>query len=201
MEQWKARDEIQDQMKYLVGQYHPDLALVVDKIVVMFREKAWNRRGGGRIYGKVLRPNATMNALRDEPLEFILMLGSDGWEHELTSRQRKALLDSLLCSCRCDEDDDEESQTGYKCYKVPPDVMMFRENVERFGVWMPMPDEENRGPQDGADLIEDVVKNGEQTKPFVPMPGAPMPDAEDAPHVEQPQASEKPCSMLDGILD
>ena len=44
---WKANTDIHDKLKGLIGQNHPDLALVSDEIVVVFREKAG--KSGGQV--------------------------------------------------------------------------------------------------------------------------------------------------------
>jgi hypothetical protein len=130
---WKAADDVYEIMKGLVASNHPDLALVVDEIIIVFNEKA-RKSGGNTVYGNAGRVGKMTNVIGGTDYKFILTLGADTWETELSSRQRKALLDHLLCMCRCDED---PSSGELKCYNVRPDIMAFRENVERYGMWFP----------------------------------------------------------------
>lgn len=153
MEYWKASKEIHQQVLELVGQNHPDLALVSNEIVVVFREKA-GKSGGKVILGTPRKATALANALANEDYKFILELGANVWEHDLTSKQREALLDHLLTACRCEED----PKTGdVKCSVAKPDIAAFRENLERYGMWFPK--EEPTGGEEEKeepDLIKEM---------------------------------------------
>ena len=115
-----------------------DLADVVDGIVVVFREKA-QKSGDRKIFGRAVAvsPSDWVNVLGDdvENVRFILEVGQDSWE-EMTSRQREAAIDHLLCSCWC-EIDDESGKIS--CRIVKPDIMAYQENVDRYGMWFPAP--------------------------------------------------------------
>ena len=139
---WKAPDEIHAQIKELIGQYHPDLALVVDEIVVVFREKAGSS-GGQVVLGRSKRSTALANALSGVEYKFILEIAADQWENELTSRQREALLDHLLTACRAEED---PKSGEVKCSIASPDISAYRENIERYGMWFPKEEEEGPSP-------------------------------------------------------
>lgn len=140
MEFWKASKDIQDLVAELVAKHHPDLALVLDQIVVVFKEKA-GTSGGQVVLGTASKSSALMNALSGENYQFILTLGSDQWENSLTGKQREALLDSLLCACRAEED----PKTGDpKCVVARPDIIAFRENLERYGMWFPVEESEKK---------------------------------------------------------
>jgi len=133
MEYWKANKDIHDQVLKIVGRNHPDLALVSSEIAVVFREKA-GKSGGQAILGSARKAPALINALSNSNYAFILELGADVWENELTSMQREALLDHLLTACRA-EDDPKSGDVKYSVAK--PDIMAFRENIERYGMWFP----------------------------------------------------------------
>jgi len=151
-ESWKAADDVYDIMKDQVANNHPDLALVVDEIIIVFNEKA-RKSGGNMVYGTAGRVGALTNVIGGTDYKFILTLGADAWENDLTSRQRKALIDHLLCMCRCEED----PKTGdIKCYVVKPDVQAFRENVERYGMWFPKEDEEDDNAEANQAIQESV---------------------------------------------
>lgn len=139
---WKANDDIHKKMLELIGQNHPDLALVSDEIVVVFKEKA-GKSGGQVVLGNSKKVAALANAIGDTDFKFVLELAADQWEHELTSRQREALLDHLLTACRCEED---PKSGDLKCTVAKPDIQAFRENVERYGMWFPKEEEEGPSP-------------------------------------------------------
>lgn len=151
-ENWKANDDVYETMKELVANYHPDLALVVDEIYIMFREKA-RRSGGSTVYGTASRMGDLANVVAGTDYKFLLTLGADTWENELGSRQRKALVDHLLCMCRCEED---PSSGDVKCSIAKPDVQVFRENIERFGMWQPKEDEMDDNAKSDQILQENV---------------------------------------------
>lgn len=158
MEIWKANEDVHNKVKELIRANHPDLFIVSEEIVVLFRERA-SKSGGVPIYGKPMRVSARSNALAGEDYKFVLELGADTWEDELTARQREALLDSLLTACRCEED---PKSGELKLKVVKPDIVGFRENIERYGYWMPVPEEvEKEGPpkeNDAAVTIEEIFK-------------------------------------------
>ena len=152
MEYWKANNDIHDQVMALVGQNHPDLALCVEEIVVVFREKA-GKSGGQVIMGRPKKAQALANALAGEDYKFILEIGADVWETGLTAREREALLDHLLCACRA-EDDPKSGEFKYSI--APPDLSMYRENIARYGLWFPRDEGEE---EDSA--IEGMFGKGE----------------------------------------
>jgi hypothetical protein len=135
---WKANKEIHQQVLDLIGKNHPDLALVSDDIVVVFKERA-GKSGGQVILGNSRRVGAMANAIGGTDYKFVLEVGADQWEQELTSKQREALLDHLLTACRCEED---PRSGDMKCSVARPDIQAFRENVERYGMWFPVEEEE-----------------------------------------------------------
>lgn len=138
---WKANKEIQDKVQHLIGQNHPDLALICDEVVAVFREKA-GKTGGQVVLGSSKKVAPLANALGDTAFKFVLELGADQWEHELTSKQQEALIDHLLTACRCEED----PQSGeFKVTVAKPDIQAFSENVERYGMWFPR-ESDDEGP-------------------------------------------------------
>lgn len=154
VEVWKANEDIHTKMRELVGQHHPDLALVVDEIVVVFREKA-GKSGGQVVLGNSKKVAPIANAIGGTDYKFVLELASDQWEHELTSKQREALLDHLLTACRCEED---PKSGDLKCSVAKPDISAFRENIDRYGMWFPKEDEE----EDSASPVEEMFGNSDQ---------------------------------------
>jgi hypothetical protein len=139
---WKASKEIHEQMMGLIGKNHPDLALVSTDIVVVFKEKA-GKSGGQVVLGNSKKVAAIANAIGGTDFKFVIELAADQWENELTSKQREALLDHLLTACRCEED---PKSGEMKCSVAKPDIMAFRENVERYGMWFPKPEDKATAP-------------------------------------------------------
>lgn len=150
MEYWKANKEIHTQVMDLVGRNHPDLALVSSEIAVVFREKA-GKSGGKVVLGRSKKATSLANALSDSDFAFILELGADVWENDLTSRQKEALLDHLLTACRA-EDDPKTGRTKFSV--AQPDIMAFRENIERYGMWFPKEEDEE-------DPVKDMFGDGD----------------------------------------
>jgi hypothetical protein len=151
MDYWKASTEIQDKVMALIGQNHPDLALIAEEVVVVFREKA-GKSGGQVVMGTPKKVPALANALAGEDYKFILELGADVWENDLTSRQREALLDHLLTACRCEED---PKSGNLKTTVARPDIMAYRENLERYGMWFPREKADDEGP---VNEVDDAVQ-------------------------------------------
>jgi len=133
VEYWKANKEIQEKIQHLIGQHHPDLAIISDEVVAVFREKA-GKAGGQVVLGNSKKVAALANALSGTEFKFVLELAADQWEHELTSKQQEALLDHLLTACRCEED---PKSGDFKLTVAKPDIMAFSENIERYGMWFP----------------------------------------------------------------
>ncbi len=123
---WKASEEIHDMMKELVGKYHPDLALVVDEIIVVFTEKA----GKATVPGSASRVSPWMNIVGNTSYKFMIVLPADKWEHEMTTLEHEILLNHHLFSCRVDED---PNTADLKFSMARPDVIAFSENVEIYG--------------------------------------------------------------------
>lgn len=143
---FRAEPDVVDMMKDLVAKYHPDLAIVVDEIAIVFREKA-GKAGGKVVLGKSKKATPLLGVLGDTDYKFILELAGDEWQN-LTTRQRNALLDHLLCACRADDEDGE-----IKYYIAPPDVSFYWDELDRWGDWRPRP--EGEGP-DGPSPVEEV---------------------------------------------
>jgi len=159
VEYYMASKEIHQQVLDLVGKNHPDLALVSSEIAIVFREKA-AKAGGQVVLGSSKKAQPLMNALAKTDYKFILEIAQDEWT-DLTGTQQEALLDHLLCACMVEED----VKSGNIKYIVrKPDVMAFRDNVERYGMWFPREDsaDDSNAPDPVQDMFgddgEDAVK-------------------------------------------
>lgn len=153
-EYWKANKDIHDKLMELIGKNHPDLAICAEEIVVFFREKA----SSAAPLGTAKKAQPLHVALYGETLQFLIELPADTWEDKLDSRQQEALLDYHLTACRAEEDP-KSGETKYSIAK--PDVMLFRENFERYGLWQPKDEEGSEEEDDGeADLVDALMGSG-----------------------------------------
>lgn len=125
-------------MQDLIGDHHPDLALIDDKIVILFREKAV-KKGGQVILGNTKKGPPLLPILSEKKYSyyFIIELAADEWQ-TLDNTQKQALVDHHLYSMKVEED---EKSGGVKCSIKPYDFAGYREEFERWGMWRPMPDE------------------------------------------------------------
>lgn len=130
MDVWKAGDDVMSTVKDLVAKYHPHLAVHVDNIAVIFKEKA-GKVGNVDIVGKTAKAPAVMEVLAPEtPFKFVITLAADAWQ-EMSDKQRMALLDHHLCGCGV-----EEMKGGNTKFFVKPyDVAFYRDEMERHGAW------------------------------------------------------------------
>ena len=138
---WKAEQKVVDMALDLIGQHHPDLALVSDEIAIIFREKA-GKAGGEVVLGKSKKASPLFGVLGDTDYKFIIELASDEWM-DLTSRQQMALLDHHLCACRTEED---PKSGNLRCFIAPPDVAMYFDEYDRWGDWRPRPEDDDTPP-------------------------------------------------------
>jgi hypothetical protein len=144
---WKANEEVHDLMRELVGKYHPDLALVVDEIIVVFTEKG----NKAVVQGSASRVSPWMNLFGGTSYKFMIVLPADKWENEMTSKEREILLNHHLFSCRAEED---PNSGDIKCSMAKPDVIAFAENVEIYGqaaMFSPKQEEENKDQDSDED--------------------------------------------------
>jgi len=146
---WKAGEDVHEIIKRLVANNHPDLILVVDEIVVVFRDKA-GKSGGKVTLGTSRKVAPIANAIGNTSYKFMLEIGADVWETELDNAKREALLDHLLCSCRCEED---PKTAEPKCSIAKPDIAAFRDNIERYGMWFP---KDEGGGDDKPSPVEEI---------------------------------------------
>ncbi len=127
---WQAEDEVLAVVRDLVSKYHPHLALCVDEIAVVFKEKA-STVGDVSIIGKTGKAPAILSVLGDIKYKFLIILAADAWQN-LSDKDRVALLDHHLCGCAAEE---KEPGGALKYFVAPPDVSFYKEEIERHGVW------------------------------------------------------------------
>jgi hypothetical protein len=85
------------------------------------------------------------------PFDFIIVLAEDVWD-ELSSYQRRALVDHELCHCMVTEKEEQRL--------VPHDIEMFRKNFERFGFWWPLAEQTEQAFQQRFNLEGVARPNG-----------------------------------------
>lgn len=142
---WKAAEDIKERVDKLIAHRHPDLALVSDEICVVFKEKA-GKSGGQVVYGKAFKCSDYMNVIGGTNYSYIIELGADTWVQDLDTTQQEALLDSILCSMKVEED---EKSGEIRLGVIKPDIQAFRKNVSEYGMWFPNEDEEEVAEEDG----------------------------------------------------
>jgi len=135
---WKAGPETTKIMVDLINQYHPDLAIIQEEIILLFKDKA-SVSNGVTILGKTKKAPPILPVLTDKKYDyrFIIEIGADQW-NGLSDSQRVALIDHHLCSILVEED----AQSGeIKCSIKPPDFTGYKDEVARHGMWRPLDDE------------------------------------------------------------
>lgn len=131
-DKWKAKEELLDEMKLMIGQGHPHLTDICDDIIILFKEKA-SKKGGRPVFGKTSKAPAILSVLGERDYKFVLEIGWDVWT-QLDAKQSKALLDHLLHFIG----GEEVEETGeMKYYLREPDIYYFSEEVETHGHWRP----------------------------------------------------------------
>ena len=137
---WKADSDVVASVQQLIAKFHPSLALVDKNIAVIMRAKA-GKSGSQPVLGRTRKAPPILDVLGDGDYEFILEIAADEWA-TLSNSQREALLDHLLCYCKCEE---IEGTGEVKCSLERPDVSFFYEELKRHGDWRPRP-QESEGP-------------------------------------------------------
>lgn len=151
MQIWKAGPDVEKLLQKLIGKHHPNLLLIKDEIAVVFKEKA-SSPGGTAILGKSKKAPPLLTVFTGTDYKFIIELADDEWK-ELDSRQQQALLDHHLCSLVCEEDPESG---GFKCAVRAPDVVGYREELKRWGMWRPT------APQVTPTLVEQMFGTDEE---------------------------------------
>ena len=121
--EWEqAPEEVVELMQELIRKFHP--TLVNARIGVLFRETGLMKNGRLTI-GSASKVTGKMQALLDEPLDFLIWVAADWWLDEATPKQRRALLDHELCHCALG--DNGWTIRGH-------DIEEFAVIVERYGL-------------------------------------------------------------------
>lgn len=144
-------DSVRESMTRLVAKHHPDLAEVVDRIAIIFREKA-SKSGGQLVLGKAAKASEREALLGRKGWVFVIELAGDQWGN-LNDRQRMALLDHCLCACKVSYTDD-----GRKFSIRKPDFWFFQGEIERWGIWQTL---EKGEDEKAATVIEKLLIDDE----------------------------------------
>jgi hypothetical protein len=143
-EKWVAGDDVKAIVTDLVAKYHPHLALCLDEIAVIFKDKSTSI-GDVEIVGKTNKAPDLIGVLCETKYKFVITLAADAWA-DMNDKERVALIDHHLCACRV-----EEGKNGIPKYSVaPPDVWFYKGEIERHGMWR------TSGVPPTADLIKDL---------------------------------------------
>ena len=127
--EYKAEADVMDAVRDLVANHHPHLALYVDEIAVIFKDKT-SKIGDAVVLGKTAKAPAILNVLGDGSYKFIITLAANEWK-DLSGAEQLALLDHHLCGCRVQEED----SGAIKTWVQPPDVAFYKGELERHGTW------------------------------------------------------------------
>lgn len=143
---FKANPDVYDLMRSQIANHFPELALVDQKIAIIFREKASNR-GGVPVLGYSYRAPDILDVLGDGEYEFVIEFAHDQWVN-LTDLQREALMYHHLCSLSVQEDEETHE---IQCKILPPDVVAYAQEIDKYGAWRPKHDPEaETAPHDAA---------------------------------------------------
>jgi hypothetical protein len=151
MDRWKAGDQVQEQIRNLIGQAHPHLVDICDDIIVIFKEKA-SRKGGQPVLGKTSKAPSLISLLGEREYQFVIELAADTW-NQLDDVQKNSLLDHQLCFIGGEED---QKSGEMKYHLTTPDISYFSSEVERNGHWRPDLSEKDEESEDEG-LLEDLV--------------------------------------------
>lgn len=145
-EPWKAGDEVYKTIQHLIANHFPDLVLVEDEILVVFKEKA-SKNNNKAIPGKTSKANSLLSVV-DETADwkFVITLAADEWQ-AMGNKDREALIFHHLCACGVEEN----VQSGNVKYFIKiPDVSFYRKEVEEYGFWR------TSGETPEPDLIDEL---------------------------------------------
>lgn len=132
---WEADDNVAEMAKELLGQYHPEVATA--NFGFAFKEKASPSEVEAGIIAKAKKVSPIMKIFTKDDLDFVVEIAKPLWD-ELSPRERRAHLDSALCSCtaKLDEHGDFKVDAGGNptfCLRQY-DLQGHSEVLERYGV-------------------------------------------------------------------
>ena len=92
---WDAGSEVEDTAKELLGAFHSEVATA--NFAYLFKAKASTAELEAGIVAQAKKVPPMFKVLTDD-LDFVIMIAKPLWD-ELSPTERKAQLDSALCSC------------------------------------------------------------------------------------------------------
>lgn len=132
---WKAGQDVEDIAKDLLGQFHPEVS--VANFSYVFREKGSNAEVEAGIVCVAKKVPPLYKLLTKDELDFVILIDKMQWD-ELSPNERRAHLDSALCSCsvKIDEHGEEKlDASGNPIYVLRPyDLQGHSEVLQRYGV-------------------------------------------------------------------
>lgn len=153
---YPANSETREMVKKIVFAHHPDIAPIVDGVVVMFRDTPI-RENGVAIPFQVKKVPPILRGFPgvNPTAQFIIILSAGMWDNAMES-ERKAWLDSALCACSAEENDDGEIKTKIR----KPDTWGYRDAIQRHGhlaIFPPIQDDQDEDVSEVISTVEDVV--------------------------------------------
>jgi hypothetical protein len=176
---WLAGPETRKLMEKAIAEWHPHLASIDSMIAIIMRDPA-AKSGGVVNLGASKKASPMIRTLSPEKYIFILEIAAAEW-NDLSDSQRIALMDHLLCQCGINEGDEEDAEEEdadvpkpkkrgrprksveqeVTYYIKKPEVQMFKEEIQRHGVWMDISSKKDSGDQ-AVIAIEQVYKTEDE---------------------------------------
>lgn len=133
-----AREDMIDITKEIIDAYHPHLEEA--SIGLYCRDEAQVSKGRV-IFGKTRKVTDEQRVFMQIEYDFLICIGEDWWLR-LDSKQRRALIDHLLCYCYIDEE--QNASLNH------PDVVEFNNILRRHGLWWPFAEETEDALEQGV---------------------------------------------------
>lgn len=131
---WEAGSDVEDIAKELLGEFHTEVATA--NFGYAFKEKASVAEMEAGIVAKAKKVSPLMRVFTDE-LDFVIEIAKPLWD-ELSPNERKAQIDSALCSCSAKLDEHGEFKvdvSGNPIYVIKQyDLQGHSEVLARYGV-------------------------------------------------------------------
>lgn len=159
---YKAGAETHKMMVDLINAYHPELALIQDQIVVLFREKTKKTPDGREIPGTVSKVTPKLKILSDGACDYKFQIEIavplwNTWDDNV----RKAVLNHYLYALGVKED---EESGEIKTFIKPPEVSFYKDELNTTAEFFPTDDETWL---DMERMIEAKIEHASQPSVFV----------------------------------
>lgn len=155
VDMWIAGPDEKEMLVGLIREFHHELVEIIDEIIIIMKEKPSNldANPGYICHGVVKKAPPIMDLIVESQsgvgVKFIFEISSSSWQ-SFGYKQRVALMDHLLCSCKA-----VETKSGDVRYTtVKPEIQMFKDEIRRHGVWIDTPSSDDTKV---VDILESVM--------------------------------------------